>query len=93
MGFKDAGKPHYLDHRERLRKRFRGARTPSLLEPLVRFWKWKRAFGIYGPLEGLRKFSLTFGHPHLRWCPQESRADAGCGIRLIGVRSSRAIRF
>lgn len=25
MGFKDAGKPHYLGHRERLRKRFREA--------------------------------------------------------------------
>ena len=25
MGFKDAGKPHYLGHRERLRRRFRGA--------------------------------------------------------------------
>jgi DNA repair protein RadC len=25
MGFKDAGKPHYLGHRERLRKRFRDA--------------------------------------------------------------------
>jgi DNA repair protein RadC len=30
MGFKDAGKPHYLGHRERLRKRFRDAgRMPS----------------------------------------------------------------
>jgi len=29
MGFKDAAKPHYLGHRERLRKRFRdGAPTP-----------------------------------------------------------------
>jgi len=25
MGFKDAGKPHYLGHRERLRRRFRDA--------------------------------------------------------------------
>jgi DNA repair protein RadC len=25
MGFKDAGKPHYLGHRERLRKCFRDA--------------------------------------------------------------------
>jgi DNA repair protein RadC len=25
MGFKDAGKPHYLGHRERLRRRFREA--------------------------------------------------------------------
>ena len=25
MGFKDAGKPHYLGHRERLRQRFREA--------------------------------------------------------------------
>ena len=30
MGFKDAGKPHYLGHRERLRRRFRGAGPDSL---------------------------------------------------------------
>ncbi len=30
MGFKDAGKPHYLGHRERLRKRFRGAGADAL---------------------------------------------------------------
>jgi len=30
MGFKDAGKPHYLGHRERLRRRFRGAGPDAL---------------------------------------------------------------
>jgi DNA repair protein RadC len=30
MGFKDAGKPHYLDHRERLRRRFREAGPDAL---------------------------------------------------------------
>ena len=30
MGFKDAGKPHYLGHRERLRKPFRGAGPDAL---------------------------------------------------------------
>ena len=30
MGFKDAGKPHYLGHRERLRRRFREAGSDSL---------------------------------------------------------------
>jgi DNA repair protein RadC len=30
MGFKDAGKPHYLGHRERLRKRFREAGPDAL---------------------------------------------------------------
>ena len=30
MGFKDAGKPHYLGHRERLRKRFREAGADAL---------------------------------------------------------------
>jgi DNA repair protein RadC len=30
MGFKDAGKPHYLGHRERLRKRFRDAGADAL---------------------------------------------------------------
>jgi DNA repair protein RadC len=30
MGFKDAGKPHYLGHRERLRRRFREAGPDSL---------------------------------------------------------------
>ena len=30
MGFKDAGKPHYLGHRERLRQRFRGAGPDAL---------------------------------------------------------------
>ena len=30
MGFKDAGKPHYLGHRERLRRRFRGAGSDAL---------------------------------------------------------------
>jgi DNA repair protein RadC len=30
MGFKDAGKPHYLGHRERLRKRFRDAGPDAL---------------------------------------------------------------
>ena len=30
MGFKDAGKPHYLGHRERLRRRFREAGPNSL---------------------------------------------------------------
>jgi len=30
MGFKDAGKPHYLGHRERLRRRFRGAGEDAL---------------------------------------------------------------
>ena len=30
MGFKDAGKPHYLGHRERLRRRFRDAGPVSL---------------------------------------------------------------
>jgi DNA repair protein RadC len=30
MGFKDAGKPHYLGHRERLRRRFREAGADSL---------------------------------------------------------------
>jgi DNA repair protein RadC len=30
MGFKDAGKPHYLGHRERLRQRFRGAGADAL---------------------------------------------------------------
>ena len=30
MGFKDAGKPHYLGHRERLRRRFRQAGPDSL---------------------------------------------------------------
>jgi DNA repair protein RadC len=30
MGFKDAGKPHYLGHRERLRRRFRDAGPDSL---------------------------------------------------------------
>ena len=30
MGFKDAGKPHYLGHRERPRRRFREAGPDSL---------------------------------------------------------------
>ncbi len=30
MGFKEAAKPHYLGHRERLRKRFREAGADSL---------------------------------------------------------------
>ena len=30
MGFKDAGKPHYLGHRERMRKRFREAGADAL---------------------------------------------------------------
>jgi hypothetical protein len=30
MGFKDAGKPHYLGHRERLSQRFRGAGAAAL---------------------------------------------------------------
>ena len=30
MGFKDAGRPHYLGHRERLRKRFRDAGADAL---------------------------------------------------------------
>ena len=30
MGFKDAGKPHYLGHRERLRERFREAGADAL---------------------------------------------------------------
>jgi DNA repair protein RadC len=30
MGFKDAGKPHYLGHRERLRRRFRDAGPAAL---------------------------------------------------------------
>ena len=30
MGFKDASRPHYLGHRERLRKRFRGAGADAL---------------------------------------------------------------
>ena len=30
MGFKDAGKPHYLGHRERLRRRFREAGADAL---------------------------------------------------------------
>ena len=30
MGFKDAGKPHYLGHRERSRKRFRDAGADAL---------------------------------------------------------------
>jgi DNA repair protein RadC len=30
MGFKDAAKPHYFGHRERLRKRFRDAGTDAL---------------------------------------------------------------
>jgi DNA repair protein RadC len=30
MGFNDAGKPHYLGHRERLRKRFRDAGADAL---------------------------------------------------------------
>jgi DNA repair protein RadC len=32
MGFKDAGKPHYLGHRERLRRRFREAGPDSLAD-------------------------------------------------------------
>jgi DNA repair protein RadC len=38
MGFKDAGKPHYLGHRERLRRRFREAGPnpfPELLELIL----------------------------------------------------------
>jgi DNA repair protein RadC len=30
MGFKDAGKPHYLGHRERLRQRFREAGADAI---------------------------------------------------------------
>src|SRR5512134_3917824 len=30
MGFKDAGKPHYLGHRERLRRRFREGGADAL---------------------------------------------------------------
>jgi DNA repair protein RadC len=30
MGFKDAGRPHYLGHRERLRRRFRDAGADAL---------------------------------------------------------------
>jgi len=30
MGFRDAGKPHYLGHRERLRRRFREAGPDAL---------------------------------------------------------------
>jgi DNA repair protein RadC len=30
MAFKDAGKPHYLGHRERLRRRFREAGPDAL---------------------------------------------------------------
>jgi DNA repair protein RadC len=30
MAFKDAGKPHYLGHRERLRRRFRDAGADAL---------------------------------------------------------------
>ena len=30
MGFKDAGKPHYFGHRERLRRRFREAGADAL---------------------------------------------------------------
>ena len=32
MGFKDAGKPHYLGHRERLRRRFRDAGADALAD-------------------------------------------------------------
>jgi len=32
MGFKDAGKPHYLGHRERLRRRFRDAGADAIPE-------------------------------------------------------------
>jgi DNA repair protein RadC len=30
MGFKDAGKPHYLGHRERLRQRFRSGGADAM---------------------------------------------------------------
>jgi DNA repair protein RadC len=30
MGFKDAGKPHYFGHRERLRRRFREGGADAL---------------------------------------------------------------
>jgi DNA repair protein RadC len=30
MGFKDAGKPHYFGHRERLRRRFREGGSDAL---------------------------------------------------------------
>jgi DNA repair protein RadC len=32
MGFKDAGKPHYLGHRERLRRRFREGGADAILD-------------------------------------------------------------
>ena len=32
MGFKDAGKPYYLGHRERLRRRFRDAGADVLAD-------------------------------------------------------------
>ena len=38
MGFKDAGKPHYLGHRERLRQRFRNLREdPFFIGQLFEF--------------------------------------------------------
>jgi DNA repair protein RadC len=37
MGFKDGGKPHYLGHRERLRRRFRKAGSDAILARVVLF--------------------------------------------------------
>jgi DNA repair protein RadC len=64
MGFKDAGKPHYLGHRERLRKRFRDAGADALpdyeLLELVLF----RAVRAGTPSRSPRRQHLRRGHEY-----------------------------
>jgi len=58
MGFKDAGKPHYLGHRERLRKRFRDAGADALpdyeMTELVLFRAVPRAIPSRSPRRSWR---------------------------------------
>jgi DNA repair protein RadC len=57
MGFKDAGKPYYLGHRERLRRRFRDAGADALLDyELLELILFRAPLG--NPSLSPRRFSL-----------------------------------
>ena len=57
MGFKDAGKPYYPGHRERLRRRFRDAGADALLAyELLELILFRAPLG--NPSLSPRRFSL-----------------------------------
>jgi len=89
MGFKDAAKPHYLGHRERLRRRFRDGGPDALpdyeLLELVLFRAMPRRDTKPLAKAILAATAIVLVHNHPSGDPTPSRADIEMTKQIVAV--------